>query len=411
MSGSGGAETAVTGEARTSPAPLAATAPLLFATAVVMVATVALYALPAYATDLKHQLVLTSTEVGLLSSGFAITYALVQVPSGIFGGMAGLRIGFGSSLALIGAGFLGSSLVHSYGALLALRALTGFGAGMLLPLASGLARSVTPTANLRSQGLITSGWGLGYVLGLLALPVAFDSWRAGFVAVGTLSLALGAYALLGLAAPARSGRHATLGDAAQGLRQRGTWLLGFCSAGSTIVNVGAGAWATSFVKDEKDVTGFLASFVPSLIGWGLLPATILGALAARRWGEVAVLRVAAVGQIASIGVIAAPADLTVFGLGLCLLGFFTGFPTGIVLALVAKIVFGPSESAQATLVGAINMAAFFGATLAPVIVGAIKDLTGHFELGFTTLLIGPVLILVATARVGRLLDRAPPAPI
>jgi sugar phosphate permease len=192
------------------------------------------------------------------------------------------------------------------------------------------------------------------------------------------------------------------------MRQRGTWLLGFCSFGSTVVNVGAGAWATSFVKDEKGVAGFMASFIPSLIGWGLLPATILGALAAKRYGEVAILRVSAAGQILSVAVIAAPGSVGSFAVGLFLLGFFTGFPTGVVLALVAKVVFGPSEAAQASLVGAVNMIAFFGATLAAAMVGAVKDATGHFELGFATLLLGPAVILVATAGVAALLRRSGP---
>ncbi len=386
-------------------------APLLYGTAMVLMATVALYTLPAYATDIKDQLLLTSAEVGFLSSGFAITYALVQVPSGLFAGSVGLRVGFAVSLSLVGVGFLVSSFVHSYGALLSLRALTGFGAGMLLPLASGLARAVSPTANLRSQGLITSGWGLGYLVGLLALPLVFTSWRAAFIAVAAASLALAGYALLALDAPPPKGGQATFGEAVDGMRQIGTWLLGFCSFGSTVVNVGAGAWATSFVKDEKDVTGFLASFVPSLIGWGLLPATILGALAARRYGELMVLRWSALGQIVSVVIIATPGSVTKFAAGLFVLGFFTGFPTGIILALVARVVIGPSEAAQSTLVGAINMTAFFGATFAAAIVGVAKDATGHFELGFATLLVGPIVILAATAGIARLLARAPsPAP-
>jgi sugar phosphate permease len=372
----------------------------------VMMATVALYALPAYATDIKHQLVLTAAEVGFLSSGFAITYALVQIPSGLFAGSVGLRIGFASSLVLIGVSFLVSCVVDSYGALLGLRALTGVGAGMLLPLASGLARAVSPNSNLRSQGLITSGWGLGYLVGLLALPLIFTSWRAAFVTVAATSLALGAYGLLRLDAPPPRGGQATFGEALDGMRQIGTWLLGLCSFGLTVVNVGAGAWATSFVEDEKDVTGFLSSFIPSLIGWGLLPATILGALAARRYGELTVLRWSALGQILSVAIIASPGSVAKFAAGLFLLGFFTGFPTGVVLALVARVVIGPSE-AQATLVGAINMTAFFGATFAAAIVGVAKDATGHFEFGFATLLVGPATILAATTAIARLLDRRP----
>jgi MFS family permease len=381
---------------------------IAFSTAMLLMATLALYALPAYASDLKSHFELTSTEVALLSSSFAFSYALVQIPGGLFGEAAGFKSAFAFSLGLVGVSFLASAFANSYGMLLVLRALCGIGAGMLFPIASSLARSAIPTENLRSQGVITSGWGIGYVFSLLALPLAFSSWRAGFVAVGVFSLGLAAYAAVGLPTPPRSGRATAFGEAKHGLAQRGTWLLGLCTFGLTLSNVGAGAWATSFVKDERGQGGATAALLPSLIGWGLVPATILGTLVARRIGEIALIRIASVVLTISIALIAIPAPLAVFGVGLWLLGLGTGLPMGVILALVAKAVFGPGGRAQATVVGAINATAFVGGVIAPAMVGLIRDETGRFALGFASLVLGPAVMLLAASQVAAVLRRGPP---
>ena len=52
-----------------------------FSTAALTVATVSLFALPAFADELAAEMSLSSAEVGFLTSALALSYAAVQAPA------------------------------------------------------------------------------------------------------------------------------------------------------------------------------------------------------------------------------------------------------------------------------------------------------------------------------------------
>src|SRR5579862_6859100 len=377
-----------------------------FATAMMLFLTAALYALPAFGSTIKHDLSLDSTELGLLSSAFVISYALAQIPSGVLSGIFGLRAVFVGSLVTCGLGFIGSGIVHDYGLLLAFRGVCGAGAGMLFPVGSALARAATPTENLRSQGIFGSGWGLGFVFSLLALPLVFTSWRVAFDVLGAISIAFALYAALLLPCPPFT-RASVRREVLSSLKQSGTWLLGLCFMGITIANVGVGAWATSLLEDHRDESHRTAALVSSLIGWGLVPATIVGTLFVRKIGGFTVVRLACALIAASLVILALPLPLAAFAVGLWLLGFGSGLPFGILLSLVPRIVRGPGGRSQATVVGAINTVAFVGGVIAPPLIGFIKDRGGGYGLGFVALLIGPAVTVIALERIAAGLRASP----
>ncbi len=381
-------------------------AAIAFATVTMTFLTAALYALPAFGSTIQDDMSLSDTQLGLLSSAFVISYAAVQIPTGIASGVFGLRAMFVASYAICGAAFVGSGLVHSFGVLIVLRAVCGAGAGMMFPVASALARTAAPGENPRSQGIFGSGWGLGFVVGLLVLPLVFGSWRAAFVVVGAIGLALAAFAAF--LVPRRPlERPISLADARSGIAQWGTWLLGGCFMGITIANVGVGSWATSYLEDHRGVGDSTTALISSLIGWGLLPATIAGVLLARRLGGLNVVRLACGVLAASLVVVALPVPLALFALGLLLLGFGSGLPFGILLSLVPRVVRGPGGEAQAAVVGAINTTAFVGGVIAPTMIGAIRDGGGGFGLGFTALLLGPAITLLCVGRIAAILRAGP----
>lgn len=371
-----------------------------FSTAALTVATVSLFALPAFADELAAEMSLSSTEVGFLTSALALSYAAVQVPAGVLGSVIGINRAVALGLAVFAAGFAGSAIVESFPVLLVLRALTGLGAGMLLPLASALAAVVAEEGDARGQGVLGTGWGLGYVLALLALPLAFDDWRPAFLALGGLALAGAAYSLLRLPSAKRPDAATALREAGVGLRSRAPWLLGACLFGLTVANVGVGAWITVFVREEYGVTESSAAAFASLIGFGLLPASVAGALVARKVGARPVVLSSCVAMVLSLVLIAAPVGLPMVAAGLVLLGFCSGFPFGVILALGGATARGDGKLAQGAMAGAINGIGFGAGVVTPPLVGFVRDEIS-FEIAFAGLVAGPLLALAAALAVLR----------
>jgi predicted MFS family arabinose efflux permease len=362
-------------------------------------ATLSLYAIPAYADPLATALSLSSTEVGALSSSLAISYAAMQVPAGIIGATLGIRRAFVLGLGLVAAGFAGSAMTASFFVLLAFRCLTGAGAGMLIPLGSSLARNVFPNQNMRAQGALGTGWGLGYILSLLVLPSIFSTWREAFVGLGVCAIALSAVALA-IIPPIQHGMPSpVLREVTLGLRQSVLWMLGLCLFGLTLSIVGIGSWVTVFAHDQRQLSTTSAGDLASLIGVGLLPASLAGAIVARRVGAFAVIRASCIGLIVSIMLIATPLTAPFLALGLLGLGWFSALPFGVILALAGKVGEQSGSATQGARVGAVNGIAFVGGVIAPPLVGAIRDMTGSFGIGFFVLLIGPIIALLSAATI------------
>ena len=366
-----------------------------FATVAFTLSESSLLATGAYADPLADDLALSAGEVGLLASALAVPFALIQIPAGVLGDTWGLHRAFALSLSLFGVGFLLSAIGDSFAALMAARATTGLGAGMIVPLSSSLARRVQPEQNLRNQGIVGSGWGLGIVLGLLLLPLVFDGWRTAFAAFGACALALAAVAALRLPRGTTAAGPA-LAAARDGLRNSRTWLLAIYMWGIGLANVGVAAWAIVYASDARGTSETGALLLASLVGWGLLPASVVGTRAANRFGAAAVVTVSAVGLAAGVLVLTTPAPVTVIALALLAVGWFTGFPFGVVLALIARIVEAPGSQAQGPIAGAINGFAFLGAVVAPPLVGFVYDATDSWSIAFASLLIGPAVALAAS---------------
>lgn len=374
---------------------------IAFATAALTVATVSLFALPAFADTLSDDLALSSLEVGLLTSALALSYTAVQVPGGVLGSAIGLNRAFALGLAILAVGFVGSAIADSFPALLSLRALTGFGAGMLLPLASALAAAVAAEeGDARGQGVLGTGWGLGYVLSLLALPLVFEGWRPAFAAVGGLAAVGAVYAGLRLPAAKRPNARAALREAAAGLSSGAPWLLGACLFGLILGNVGIGAWIIVFVGEVHGLSGTGASALASLIGFGLLPASIAGALVAQRVGPRPVVLASCGAMVLAIALVAAPLGIPGLAVGLFMVGWFSGLPFGVILALARVTARGPGKRAQGAMVGVINGIGVLAGVAAPPLVAVVSEVTS-FRVAFAAMLVGPAVGFVAAVVVFR----------
>ena len=138
------------------------------------------------------ELQLSNTQVGFVFSAFAYPYLLFQ----IFGGWVGDR--FGARIALTVAGVIWSlgtlmtGLAGSLATMIAARLVLGFGEGATFPVATrAMSDWTTPERRGFAQGITHSAARLGNALTppLVALLIAWVTWRGSFFILGVLSLA------------------------------------------------------------------------------------------------------------------------------------------------------------------------------------------------------------------------------
>jgi MFS family permease len=143
------------------------------------------------ASDIKRELSLSNTELGLVFSAFAYPYLLFQV----FGGWVGDR--FGPRLTLFLCGLIWSAatiltgLAGGVAALFLCRLLLGVGEGATFPCATRAMQGWTPVGRRAfAQGITHAFARLGNAITppIVAWLIALVTWRGSFVALGCTSL-------------------------------------------------------------------------------------------------------------------------------------------------------------------------------------------------------------------------------
>ena len=171
--------------------------------------------------------------------------------------------------------------------------------------------------------------------------------------------------------------------------------------GLTVAIVGVGSWIKVFAENERHLSSGDAAALASLIGVGLLPASLAGGIIGRRVGAARVIVASSLGLALSLALVALAQQQVVLALGLLGLGWFSALPFGVILASAGTFAGSSAEGSQGVLVGAVNGVAFVGGAVAPPLVGAIRDATGSFGPGFAVLATGPAIALVALSALRR----------
>lgn len=132
------------------------------------------------------------TIAALLSSSFALSYAVVQLGMGLIAERFGKMRVINSCLLLVGIGNLGSSYATSFEVLLASRMLCGIGAGGIIPVVMAFIGDRVPNIAERqvTMSRILAGTLTGSVLGISMSGVIADfaGWRSVFLVIGVLVL-------------------------------------------------------------------------------------------------------------------------------------------------------------------------------------------------------------------------------
>jgi predicted MFS family arabinose efflux permease len=194
---------------------------------------------------------------GLLLAAFLVGAGLLQVPSGFLSRRYGSRVVCLAGTALLAVGAIGGALAPSFAALLALRLVSGAGAGLFFSPAIGLVGSLYPEGRRGVPvGTFSSAFSAGAALGLVgsSLLGPLLGWRWA-VALGGVVLALVTLAAVAgispaAGAPEPSRRRPGLPAA---LRFRGVWAVGLAFVG---------------VEGATFATGqFIVPYGETVLGW------------------------------------------------------------------------------------------------------------------------------------------------
>jgi MFS family permease len=169
----------------------------------------------ASATQLRHALHISNTDVGLLVSVTSLVAAVASLPFGVLADRVWRTRTLAVVIVLWGAAMIWSSTVPSFGQLLLARLALGAVTAAAGPFVASLVGDYFPAAERgRIWGFILSGELVGAGIGFAVTgDIAALSWRAAFVILALPAFGL-AWLIMRLPEPARGGRAAfARGDA------------------------------------------------------------------------------------------------------------------------------------------------------------------------------------------------------
>ena len=143
------------------------------------------------AQDLAETFSISATSLGVLASGYFYPYALMQVPVGLLADSWGPRktVTFFSLLGAAGALMFGLS--PNFGIATLSRIVVGLGlSGIFVPAMKTLAVWFRPREYAKISGALMAVGGIGWLSASTPLALAAKNfgWRAGFIAIGGITL-------------------------------------------------------------------------------------------------------------------------------------------------------------------------------------------------------------------------------
>jgi sugar phosphate permease len=354
---------------------------------------------------IRADLGVSISEMGLLLSAFAWSYALVQLPVGGLVDRAGPRVLLGIGMALWSLAQAAGGLVTSFGQFIWARIFLGIGEAPQYPTS---ARVVSNWFAQRDRGMPTGIFNAASPLGtalappLLTLLMLSFNWRWMFFAMGVVGL-LGAVVwvliyrdpdAVGLSpeehayleqdptkgAPAKT----TFAEWRSLFKYRTTWgmILGFF--GSVYLNWVFLTWLPGYLEIERHMstfgTGFAAA-IPFFCGFiGCLAAGWFSDLLARRGtSPVRTRKVPVIVAMVGMALFTVPAALVtsnVVALACISVVIFLANAASACSWALATVAAPPNRVAS---LGAVqNFGGFLGGALAPIVTGAIAQATHSF---------------------------------
>jgi MFS family permease len=360
-------------------------------------------ALPTAGPLIKHDLGLSQSEFGILSSAFFYMYAPIQIPIGWLAERLGAHIVLACGIVVWASATALMGLAAGFWSIFALRLLLGLGESAGFPCVSKLLACVVPLQSLgKANGLV----GLFYLMApgvgvwLAGRLIDHVGWRGTFVVFGAASLIwLVPWARVKLPKLATARADATTPTWGMVLSQRGLWGTSLGLFSSNYLWYFMLSWLPSYLVEEhgfsmhamEDVTwkGYVVNGIAAfLTGWVIDRHVRRGGSANFAWklimalghsGSVVFMLMMAWGSqpFAIAGM---------YGFQLMMGASSAG------VYVMGQILGGPKASGR--WVGIQNSIGNFSGMISPALTGFIVQRTGHYELAFVAAAIVSLLGIV-----------------
>lgn len=344
---------------------------------------------------MQHDLQLSNTQLGMLTSAFFWSYVLLQIPVGWLAERYGAHRILASGLAIWAIATALIGLTSSLAMLLVLRLMLGLGESAAFPGTSKILAAAVPIERLgQANGICAFAYSVGPGVGVMGGGLLIDhvGWRGMFVVFGILSLLwLLPWSFTRLPALANARRQDDTDTPAWGqvLRQRGMWGTGLGLFSNNYLFYFMLGWLPDYLVKERGfsmhqmegwttASYFVNGFAALFIGWAI--DRYVQRRGSANLAYKAVLFVAQAGCIVGMlmmGVGSRPVAIV----GLFAVMFLIGASSAGVYTM-SQILAGPRAAGR--WVGIQNSVGNLSGAVAPWLTGIIVDRTGHFTLAFVT---------------------------
>jgi len=319
---------------------------------------------------------------GLIGSAQAAATLLAVTVSGIIADRFGRRILLSFGAFAIFAGLFLAGVAPRYALFLVGAGCVGLGGGIFDALVSPLIVRMYPRDSAARLNAFHGCFSLGVLLAALSTILLYRglSWQWAFLGAAPIALLVTGLFATGRY-PAQAASHESFAAARGSLRRRTFWVLSAAMFLTTGAEIGITTWTPNFLKNALQATP-----VQQAVGFGAFAAAMLVgrltvAKVVRRIGAPWVLLGSALAGI--LVILAATvsnsivATIALFALaGLCQAGFW---PTTLVYASRRL---GDSSNTLFSLLAAFGMA---GATVSPLLIGAMSDALESLRAGFASM--------------------------
>lgn len=362
-------------------------------TQAIAVGAIALF-LPLIRADLG----LTFGQAGLLAAVATLSYAFMQIPSGIFADRYRPKVLF--AVGILGANTLAIvfALSNDFGVMLVAQAVAGiFRAFMFIPGMILITRHFSEARRATALGLFVAGGFSSNILVNLAGPLLVGplGWQGVIVLSSVLGLAvLAAFWLLGDDGPPREIEDP--GPTGWVWRTPAWWLLGVIQFCRLWIVLGATFWLPAFLIEDRGFSIEVAGLIVALSAAITAPSNIGGGILSDRLGRPLLVIGLSLAVMTPLFAILGEIRDTVFLLiVIAVLAVFIQLYFGPLFAVPRRL-FGPGLAGLSSGFG--NFCANLGGFASALLLGVLRDATGSFSLGFLTIaaasLVGLVAVLV-----------------
>lgn len=341
---------------------------------------------------------LSNTQLGLANSVFFLTYAILQIPSGMIGDKIGRKIVIAVGFIALAAMTYFSGIATTFVMFLIFRALAGVSQGAYYGPQYALSTEAIPDSK-RTVGnsIINSGMAFGTSGGyLLSSKLVLDNgehWSLPFtvMAIPTVIMGIIFYFVLKekVIRPedvekdeqtngTESENKISLGQIFKNRNLLAAFILCFVSIYANFVII---TWLPEFLISERGFAGSSVGFISSLVPWASIPGALIFAWVNDKIGKakplvytlvpIALLSVFAIAFVTNRPLLLAV--LVIYGLT----GKLALDP--ILITFVTK---NAPRGALGTSLSAYNFIGMSGSILAPYITGALSDSLGSMQIGF-----------------------------